>query len=168
MGCTRRGFAGKLDVANFLRQLCHEVDDIGCHDVSTKVEYATLVQSLTAALGHLNGDLAILVGRDGAGMCIAANKLRGLRAAVADDEVTAACVRERYQCNVLCLGAERHGPGGLTRIVESFLAAKAPAGRSAHAVEELLQIEACAGACGVACTSRGQYADPTSPDSRFA
>ena len=154
IGCTRRGFVGKQEVVSFLRQRRHDVEDIGCSDVLKKVDPSELAISLTASMGRIQADLAILVGRDGAGMCIAANKLRGLRAAVADDELTAAFIRERYHCNVLCLGAERHGRGEMNRIVASFLGACAAAGRDAHVVEELMHVEICADACAANCTSR--------------
>jgi ribose 5-phosphate isomerase B len=142
IGCMRRGYRAKLEVADFLRRSNHEVEDFGCDGTSTTFAYADLARSLTLALGRSAGGLAILVGRDGAGLCIAANKLRGLRAAVADDESTAAFVRERYECNVLCLGADRHGHRELNRIVTSFIAADVNAGRDARMVRELMQIEA--------------------------
>jgi ribose 5-phosphate isomerase B len=154
IGCTRRGFGGKQEIVSHLRRLSHEVEDIGCHDLSAKVDHCDLARLLTVALGRINGQLAILIGRDGAGMCIAANKLRGLRAAVADDELTAAYIRERYQCNVLCLGADQHGRGEMSRIVASFLGASVASCRDAHVIEELMQIEGCKDACGFACSSR--------------
>jgi len=76
-----------------------------------------------------------------------------LRAAVADDESTAAFIRERYECNVLCLSADWHGPRDLNRIVASFIAADVNAGRHARLVKELMQIEACAEAHAAAGTS---------------
>ena len=133
IGCTHRGFQGKHEVVNFLRGLGHDVEDLGCDEVSTTIDYSDLARSLTSGQSHGQRDVAILVDRDGAGMCIAANKQRGLRAAVADDEFTAASIRERYQCNVLCLGAAQHGPGELSRIVASFLAATLGASREINA-----------------------------------
>jgi ribose 5-phosphate isomerase B len=154
IGCARRGFRAKLRIADFLRGRSHEVEDFGCDGAATTAAASDLTRGLIAALGRVQGNLAILVGRDGAGLCIAANKLRGLRAAVADDEWTAATARERYGCNVLCLGAERHGPEELNRIVASFLAASAYDSRDTYMVKELMEIEATSEACTALCTSR--------------
>ena len=95
-------------------------------------DYSDLARPLTSEQMGGRCDVAILVDRDGAGMCIAANRLSGLRAAVAGDEFTAAYVRKRYHCNVLCLGADQHGPGELIRIVASFLAAVTSADANAR------------------------------------
>lgn len=145
IGCTHRGFRGKHDVVNFLRGRGHDVEDFSRDDLSTTVDYSDVIRSLTSEHHRGQRDLVILVGRDGAGVCIAANKFRGVRAAVADDEFTAAHLRERYHCNVLCLGAEQHGPGGLVRIVASFLAARVAAGQDTRPVKELMQVEAWSG-----------------------
>ncbi|MGA2229776.1 MAG: RpiB/LacA/LacB family sugar-phosphate isomerase [Tepidisphaeraceae bacterium] len=154
IGCVRRGFRAKLQVAEFLRQRSHEVEDFGCDGAAATVASSDLMRGLVSSLNRIRGNLAILVGRDGAGLCIAANKLRGLRAVVADDEWTAANARERYGCNVLCIGAERHGPQELNQIVAGFLAASAYDRRDTQLEHELMEIEAATEANTVHCPAR--------------
>jgi len=74
-------------------------------------------------------------------MCIAANKFHGVRAAVADDEFTAASIRLRYHCNVLCLGTDLLSEDQIRHIVEIFLSTPCGEGRHSRRVEKLREFE---------------------------
>ena len=101
----------------------------------------TLHARLRSASPRTNSEFGILVSGSGTGMCIAANKVRGVRAAVVQDEFSACRTREKYHCNILCLAADLDASKHLKRIVDHFLAAKVESGDTALTLEKLAQIE---------------------------
>ena len=74
-------------------------------------------------------------------MCVAANKIDGIRAALVHDDVTARRAREHNHCNVLCLGTDLLGEDHIRSIVEIFLATAYGEGRHARRVEKVTDLE---------------------------
>ena len=124
-----------------LRSMGVEVNDLGCF-MQASVDYPDIAYPLAQAVGSGTYDLGILVGGNGIGMCIVANKARGVRSAVANDEFTARVAREQQHCNVLCLGAGMVGHNGVRPVVEAFLAARLGEGRHVRRVEKIARLEA--------------------------
>ena len=98
-----------------------------------------MVARLVAGQKH---DVGILLDGSGIGMCIVANKVPGVRAALVHDEVTARRSREHNHCNVLCLGTDLLSEDQIRNIVEIFLSTPYNfEGRHARRVEKVKQIE---------------------------
>src|SRR5205823_5710066 len=101
-------------------------------------DYARKVGDEVAS-GHV--DQGLLVCGSGTGMAIAANKVPGVRAAVAWNEETARLAREHNDANVLALGARTTPAGTLPGIVRAWFDAKFDAGRHQRRVEKICEIE---------------------------
>lgn len=96
----------------------HEVVDLGEHD-----DYPDIARDAGRAITAGAADRAILVCGSGAGVCVAATKLAGIRASVAHDTYTAAQCVAHDDCNVLCLGARVIGPAVAAQLTAAFCAA---------------------------------------------
>ena len=84
---------------------------------------------------------AVLVCGTGIGMCIAANKMKGIRAALCGDEFSAHFTRAHNDANVLTLGARVIGPGLAESILDTFLSSEFEGGRHARRLEKIKKIE---------------------------
>jgi ribose 5-phosphate isomerase B len=105
------------------------------------VDYPDLAVAVAEAIRRGEADLGVLVCGTGAGMAMAANKVPGIRAAVAHDTFTARLSREHNAANVLALGARVIGSGLALDIVQTWLAAAPQAGRHGRRVAKLSAIE---------------------------
>src|SRR5262249_42960267 len=103
LGCDHRGFTYKADLIRALAEDGHDVEDLGTHstDPADYPDYARLVG---VAVRDGPAEAGILICGSGAGVSIAANKIRGVRAALCHDHFTARQSREDDDANVLCLG----------------------------------------------------------------
>src|SRR5918997_5999449 len=140
VACDHRGYGGKRRLLPVLKRLNHEVEDFGC-DGTSAVDYADHAAPAARAVADGRCDAAILMDGSGIGMSVAANKVIGVRAALAHDEVTARRAREHNHCNVLCLGTDLLGEEQIRQIVETFLTTGFGDGRHARRVEKLRQLE---------------------------
>jgi ribose 5-phosphate isomerase B len=111
-------------------------DDLGCHD-ETSVDYPDYAHVLSR--GIIDGKYArgILVCGTGMGMCMAANRHRGIRAAACSDTFTARMTRMHNDANVLCLGSRVIGPGLAQDIVEIFLKTAFEGGRHTRRIDKI-------------------------------
>ena len=107
-----------------LRRAGHELIDFGTHDGSVPDDYPDYAKSVGEAVQTKAVEIGILVCGSGVGAAVAANKLRGIRAALCGDTYSAHQSREHDDCNVLCLGARVTGVELALEIVRSFVAAK--------------------------------------------
>ena len=124
-----------------LDELGHNYHDFGCHGPES-IDYPDIAEPVAQAVARGEYDRAILVCGTGAGMGIAANKVRGIRAVVANDIFTAHQAREHLNAQVLCLGERIVGPGVAAEIVRSYLQAEFEGGRHARRVDKIHAIEA--------------------------
>lgn len=113
------GVAVKADIAAFLRSLELDVTDLG-PDTAQSVDYPSYAHKLGQAVVAGQGDWGILVCGSGIGMSIAANKIDGVRAALANDPLCARLGREHNDANVLVIGARIVGPEMIKEIVRVF------------------------------------------------
>lgn len=141
LAADHRGYAAKRRLAQLLRQWQHQVEDFGCHTAARASDYPDYAVPAAGAVAEGRCDAAILLDGSGIGMCIAANKIAGIRAALAHDEVTAHIAREQMHCNVLCLGADLLSEAGLTGIVQVFLTTQFGEGRHCRRVEKLKALD---------------------------
>ena len=140
IGCDHRGYEAKKRLLNFLGQLGHEIVDVGTEG-SDSVDYPDFALDVAKAVGDGRVDRGILICGTGIGMCMAANKVPGVRAALCGDLYTARMSREHNDANVLVLGGRLMGADMAADILQAWLQTDFAAGRHARRVEKIADIE---------------------------
>lgn len=141
IGADHRGGEAAGRLAERLRTAGHEVELFvpppgePCDYPEPAWVVGNLVSGGSAALG-------VLICGTGVGMCIAANKIRGVRAASVHDEITAELSRSHTDANVICLSADLLGIKLIEKIVDLFLRTPFEGGRHSRRVEKIGAIEA--------------------------
>jgi len=135
-----RGFDAKRKLIPMLKQRGHQVDDFGC-DSPASCDYPDYAVPAGRSVADATHDVGIFLDGSGIGMSIAANKVRGVRAALVHDEVTARRAREHNHCNVLCLGTDLLSEDQIRQIVEIFLSTPYGDGRHARRVQKVKLLE---------------------------
>ena len=118
------GFPLNERVIEELRGAGHELIDFGTHDGSLPDDYPDYAKQVGEAVQNGAADIGLLICGSGVGAAVAANKLRGIRAALCGDTYSAHQSREHDDCNVLCLGARVVGVELALEIVRAFVAAR--------------------------------------------
>ena len=121
LGSDHAGFELKAHLTGWLRDERYEVVDHGPVDYDPVDDYPPYVLRAAAAAVNDPGSLAVVIGGSGNGEAIAANKVPGVRAALAWTDDTAGLAREHNDANVVSLGARMHTLDEATRLVERFL-----------------------------------------------
>jgi ribose 5-phosphate isomerase B len=134
------GLALRAEVVKVARELGREVEDLGPAG-GESVDYPDYAQRVAEAVAAGGGRLGVLVCGTGIGMSIAANKVRGIRAAVCTTELEARMARAHNDANVLCLGERVVGPGLGAAIVKAFLEAPFEGGRHERRVRKIAELE---------------------------
>jgi ribose 5-phosphate isomerase B len=107
-----------------LRAAGHEVEDFGTHDATQPDDYPDYAEKVGEAVRSGRAEIGVVVCGSGVGACVAANKLRGVRAALCGDTYSARQSREHDDCNVLCLGARVTGVALALEVVRAFARAR--------------------------------------------
>jgi ribose 5-phosphate isomerase B len=107
-----------------LRASGHEVEDFGTHDGTLPDDYPDYAIAVGHSIQGGRAEIGILICGSGVGASVAANKLRGVRAALCGDTYSAHQSREHDDCNVLCLGARVVGRELALEIVRAFVGAR--------------------------------------------
>ena len=141
VGSDHRGFESKTQIQAIVSQLGHECVDVGTTD-SAPVDYPNPAFLAATAVAEKKADCAILVCGTGIGMSIAANKVKGIRAALCHDELSARISRHHNDANILCLSGDLLGEVLLRKIVEVWLATDFSGGRHERRVRKISAIEA--------------------------
>jgi ribose 5-phosphate isomerase B len=141
IGSDHRGLAVKQRVVPFLQQLGHEVMDVGPSGPGS-VDYPDFALEVARAVGDGRVERGILICGTGIGMCIAANKVRGVRAAPCHDSITAELSRRHNDSNILCLSADLLGEELIERMIRIWLETPFEGGRHARRVEKIMKYEA--------------------------
>lgn len=140
IGSDHAGFALKQHLVAYLRSKNHTVVDVGC-DSESSVDYPAYCAAVGRAVVRGMVDRGIVIGGSGQGEQLAANKVRGIRAALANDLFLARVARQHNDANVLSLGGRVVAFGLANEIVEIFLGTAFEAGRHVKRVEQLAAIE---------------------------
>lgn len=122
VGTDHAGFEFKNALVEHLRSLGHEVVDHGAHEYDAEDDYPAFCIAAAEAVVAEPGSLGVVIGGSGNGEQIAANKVRGVRAALAWSVETASLAREHNNANVVGVGARMHSQQEAFAIVEAFLA----------------------------------------------
>jgi ribose 5-phosphate isomerase B len=123
VGADHAGFLLKQDIAATLRQLGHEVIDLGTTSTDP-VDYPDFAEAVAKAVSENRADRGVMICGSGVGASVSVNKLPGIRGAVCHDTYSAHQGVEHDDMNVLVLGARIIGVELAHELVRAFLAAK--------------------------------------------
>lgn len=140
IGCDHRGFGLKQAIMTLLKEMGQECADFGCYGTAL-VDYPDLAGKVAEAVSRGEVERGILICSTGIGMSIAANKVRGVRAAVSNDTFSARRARQHNDANVLCLGASIVGQDLAEEIVRIFFSTEFEGGRHSRRLEKIATIE---------------------------
>ena len=140
IGCDHAACDLKATVIAHLKEQGYSIIDVGTH-TSESCNYPDFAHAACQKIQSGEAELGILVCGTGIGMCIAANKHRGIRAAVCSDTYSAALTRQHNDANVLCFGARVVGEGLALDIVDAFLNAEYMGGKHQTRVDMITAIE---------------------------
>ncbi|MEP6718803.1 MAG: ribose 5-phosphate isomerase B [bacterium] len=124
IGADHGGYPLNERVIEELRAAGHELTDFGTHDGSQPDDYPDYALKVGQAVQKGEAEIGILICGSGVGAAVAANKLKGIRAALCGDTYSGHQSREHDDCNVLCLGARVVGEELALDIVRAFVAAR--------------------------------------------
>src|SRR4051794_39993592 len=140
IGSDHRGYEAKRRILPVLQNLGHEVLDVGTHGAES-IDYPDIAFAVATSVGGGKVDRGVLICGTGIGMCIAANKVIGVRAAPCHDSITAEMSRRHNDSNVLCLSADLLGHDLIDRMVRIWLETEFEAGRHARRVDKITRFE---------------------------
>jgi len=141
IGGDHAGFSLKQKLLPQLAALGHDIEDIGSF-TPDPVDFPDITQTLCAKVKARSGTRGLLVCGTGVGVVIAANKIRGIRAAVCHDVHSARQAVEHDDVNVMCLGAQIVGDWLALDLIETFLQARfVPEADFVRRLEKLAKFE---------------------------
>ena len=123
VGADHNGYALKKTMASLLRSLGHDVVDVGAHEMDPSDDYPDFAGALARTVASGEAERGVMVCGSGVGASVAANKVRGVRAAVCHDTYSAHQGVEHDDMNVLCLGARIVGEEVAREAVQAFVSA---------------------------------------------
>lgn len=140
IGADHAGYEEKEKIKKTLDDLGVTYEDMGTYSCDS-VDYPDYARKVGDAVAHGEADQGLLICGSGTGMAIAANKVPGIRAAVAWNEEIARLAREHNNANVLSLAARFTPADEMDKIVRSWFAAHFDSGRHERRVEKITEIE---------------------------
>jgi len=140
IGADHAGYELKMMLTDVLRDGDHEVLDHGTDSTAT-VDYPPICAAVGRTVRDGDADLGIVIGGSGQGEQIAANKVRGVRAALCNDLFTARLARAHNDANVLSIGARIVGTGLAEEILRTFLTTEFDGGRHARRIAQLAELD---------------------------
>ena len=140
MGCDHRGFGLKELITAFLKNEGYSYQDFGCYSTEP-VDYPDIAQKVGEAVASGSLDQGILICSTGIGMCMAANKIKGVRAALCHNAFAARRARQHNDANVLCLAGEDVDTSVALEIVRTFLTTDFEGGRHTRRVSKIRALE---------------------------
>ena len=140
LGCDHGGFEHKNAIAEHLKNRGFEIDDCGIYELHS-VDYPDIAVKVCEKVSNGDCELGILVCGTGIGMSIAANKVKGIRAAACSEHFSAKYTRLHNNSNILCLGGRVIGVGTALELVDLFVDTEFEAGRHQTRVDKIMAIE---------------------------
>lgn len=138
LGCDHGGYELKQEIIKYLEESKVEYKDYGCYDTAS-VDYPKYAKKVAHAVADGEAEKGILICGTGIGISIAANKVKGIRAALCHDCFSAQATREHNDANIVAMGARVIGPGLAVKIVDTFL--NTPFSNDERHIRRIAQIE---------------------------
>lgn len=139
IGCDHRGLNLKQFVMGLITEMGHSYEDFGCY-TTDPVDYPDIAKKVAEAVARGYFEQGILICDTGIGMSIAANKVKGIRAALCHDAFTACRARKHNDANILCLGVEP-GQDKISEIIEAYLTTEFEGGRHLPRLDKIKAME---------------------------
>lgn len=130
----------RKEIAGLLDELGIDYVDFGC-ECNASVDYPDYALPVAEKVANGEFDRGILICGTGIGMCIAANKVKGIRAALVHDIFSAKATREHNDSNILTMGERVIGPGLAREIASVWLTGEFQGGRHSNRVEKITEYE---------------------------
>lgn len=124
VGCDHAGFPLKGEIIKLLESQGHQILDLGALSLDPADDYPDFALAVGLAVRDGRAERGIILCGSGVGACVAANKLKGVRACLCHDTYSAAQGVEHDDLNVLCLGARIVGSALAAELVKAFVAAR--------------------------------------------
>ena len=140
IGSDHAGYALKEDLKTYLKEMDHDVEDVGTHS-EEPVDYPEFCAEVGRAVREGRADRGIVLGGSGQGEQISANKVRGVRASLCNDLFTARLSREHNDANVLSMGARIVAPALAREILRTWLETGFEGGRHERRIRQIEDIE---------------------------
>src|SRR3990167_11364881 len=141
IGSDHGGFALKEELREHLKTEGHEILDLGTFDTKKKVDYPDLARKVDKKVRENAGSKGVLVCGTGIGVAIAANKLKGIRAANVHDATEARLSRQHNDANIVTVGQRTLGSETAKEVVDTFLKTAFEGGRHVSRIEKITAIE---------------------------
>jgi len=136
IGADQGGYELKQHIAEFLIAQGHQVQDLDIHELRS-VDYPDIAALVARAVAAGDSERGIIICGTGIGVSMAANKVRGIRAALCTDCYMARMAREHNDAQILCLGGRVVGVGSALDIVQVFLSSEFLGGRHTRRVKKI-------------------------------
>ncbi len=140
IGCDHGGFDHKNAIKEHLLSRGFEVEDFGIYE-NKSVDYPDIAVRVADSVAEGQNELGILICGTGIGMSLAANKVKGIRAAVLSDHFSAKYTRLHNNSNILCLGGRVIGVGTALELVDLFVDTEFEGGRHQARIDKITAIE---------------------------
>lgn len=140
LGSDHAGFPLKVEIMKYLDSIGVVYQDFGCYSVE-RYDYAIAAQKACDAVVSGKCEKALLFCGTGIGISMAANKVKGIRAAACSDYFSAKYTRAHNDANCLCLGARVVGAGLAEELVDVFLHTEFEGGRHQTRIDQIADIE---------------------------
>ncbi|HEX9897135.1 MAG TPA: ribose 5-phosphate isomerase B [Dehalococcoidales bacterium] len=139
IGSDHRGLALKNRAAEMLKKAGHTYEDFGVF-TEERADYPQIAKKVGQAVAGGKFERGILVCGTGIGMCMAANKVKGIRAAMAFNTFSASRARQHNDANILCLGGE-NDQSQLPEMINAFLTTKFEGGQHIQRLQMIKEME---------------------------
>ncbi len=139
IGSDHGGYELKLEIKKYLDEKGIEYKDIGCNGEAC--DYPDIAKEVCDLVLENKAEKGILICGTGIGISMAANKIKGIRAALCTDTYMAKFTRLHNDANVLCMGGRVLGGGAATEITETFLSTGFEGGRHQRRIDKISALE---------------------------
>jgi len=139
IGCDHRGLNLKQFIIKLITEAGHNYEDFGCY-TTDPVDYPDIAQKVAEAVTTDYFECGILICNTGIGMSITANKVKGVRAALCHDALSAQRARQHNDANILCLGGGQ-AQDALPEIIGAFLTSEFEGGRHLRRLNKIKDME---------------------------
>ena len=140
IGCDHGGLSHKNTICEHLKERGFDVEDFGIYE-QVSVDYPAIAEKVCESIVNGKNELGILVCGTGIGMSIAANKVKGIRAAAVSEHFSAKYTRLHNNSNILCLGGRVIGEGTAVELADIFVDTEFEGGRHQRRVDMITEIE---------------------------
>jgi ribose 5-phosphate isomerase B len=141
IGSDHNAFEMKESLKSFIEELGHEVEDFGCGDSCSEVDYPEVAFRVAEAINHNDIERGVLICGTGIGVAIAAGKVPGIRAALCHDTYSAERAQKSNNAQIITMGAKVIGLEVAKHVVKVYLESEFKGGNSARKVQQIMDKE---------------------------